>query len=266
MAYERAARLNDPVGKAYATEGAIAGAAIGEFLAMVITPPPWKALTLLRALLPIRRLWGTFPIWAYQGGRLRPGIRPWVATTAYRLNSRVTKAMRERLRTLPGSRVAAAATALGSQLGSQIVVVNGLVAEGSLNVYTNERPAARVDDAVTCHGSQIKTGSDIITINLRPAARVADETKCGDVIADGSPNVMMGGAKVTSARTPSRLANRLARNVGHAAGVPTRDGRISRPSTWLRWFFRDLQRGVTKTMRDEARDQARDLARGGGGS
>lgn len=257
MGYERAARLNDPVGGAYASEGAIIGAGVGELLSFLITPPQWKAAGLLRKLLPIQKLWGKNPVWLLNKWRQNRDVGALLKYKAYQLNSKVTKAMREKVRTYPGNKAAAAATAAGSALGSKIVVVRGHIVEGSDNVFTNARPAARVDDEVDCHPDQaIETGCETVTINLRPAARVADETYCDDVIADGSDNVMMGGDSVKKTKTPeNKLAKKLAKNAGHAAGVPTRDGRIKKPSTWLRWALRDFQKGATKTLKDELRDQ-----------
>ncbi|WP_445352072.1 PAAR domain-containing protein [Massilia scottii] len=71
---------------------------------------------------------------------------------------------------------------------------------GSLNVFTNKRPAARAHvDMTTCfkHAPPaplpIATGSGTVYINGQPAARVDDTIVCSAVITSGSNNVYIGG-------------------------------------------------------------------------
>lgn len=79
-----------------------------------------------------------------------------------------------------------------------------VIAEGSPNVYTNGRPAARVGDVATphlkpsgrrcvVHVPPIVQGSSSVFINGRPAARQFDPLAACTVIALGSPNVIIGG-------------------------------------------------------------------------
>ena len=55
--------------------------------------------------------------------------------------------------------------------------------EGSPNVFTNGRNAGRV-------GAQ---GSQTVFINGKQAGRIGDPVSCGSVVAEGSPNVYIGG-------------------------------------------------------------------------
>ncbi|MBR2519744.1 MAG: PAAR domain-containing protein [Selenomonadaceae bacterium] len=73
--------------------------------------------------------------------------------------------------------------------------------EGSPNVYINGAPAGRVGDMLAAHGcfihpahtGVIASGSSKVYINGRPAGRVGDPVSCGSVMAQGSPNVIIGG-------------------------------------------------------------------------
>lgn len=75
--------------------------------------------------------------------------------------------------------------------------------EGSGDVTVNGKAALRVGDAQTghtcvkkpypTHPSKQATGSSTVFINGKPAARIGDSTGCGDVVAEGSSNVMIGG-------------------------------------------------------------------------
>lgn len=67
-------------------------------------------------------------------------------------------------------------------------------------VLVNNIPVARAGDKVnvhTCgnssHESVIDTGSLSVKVGGKSVARIADLTSCGDVIATGSGNVMVGG-------------------------------------------------------------------------
>lgn len=74
------------------------------------------------------------------------------------------------------------------------------IISGSNNVLINNIPVARQGDGVashTCgdssHGSVIDTGSSSVKAGGQSVARIADLTTCGDVIATGSGNVIVGG-------------------------------------------------------------------------
>ena len=86
--------------------------------------------------------------------------------------------------------------------------IEGSIASGSPDVKINTLPAARaaapgVQDVVVCamHGSgpppMLAQGSDNVFINDRPAARKGDQTTCGGTIAEGSGDVFVGGGTVT---------------------------------------------------------------------
>jgi zinc D-Ala-D-Ala carboxypeptidase len=85
------------------------------------------------------------------------------------------------------------------------------LAQGSPNVMTNLKPAARIGDEFEPHppdhpdnddghyrdhGRAIKddpnNGSPVVKINGKRAARIGDSIKCGDAIAEGSSNVVIG--------------------------------------------------------------------------
>ena len=73
--------------------------------------------------------------------------------------------------------------------------------EGSPNVFTNGRNAGRVGDMYTEHGcilhpphtGVIAQGSQTVFINGKQAGRIGDPVSCGSVVAEGSPNVYIGG-------------------------------------------------------------------------
>jgi uncharacterized Zn-binding protein involved in type VI secretion len=72
--------------------------------------------------------------------------------------------------------------------------------EGSPNVFINGSPAHRVGDhwpehcdPDTCHDSNTASGSSSVFVNGKPAARLGDAVACGSVIAQGSPDVFIGG-------------------------------------------------------------------------
>lgn len=76
--------------------------------------------------------------------------------------------------------------------------VNAL--EGSSNVFINGKPAHRVGDEWqphSCGGSpHIPTsveGSSTVFINGKPAVRIGDASDCGQLSAEGSDNVFIGG-------------------------------------------------------------------------
>ncbi len=73
--------------------------------------------------------------------------------------------------------------------------------EGSPNVYTNRRAAGRVGDSYAVHGCTvhaphtgvISSGSATVYINGKQAGRIGDPVSCGSAVAQGSPNVFIGG-------------------------------------------------------------------------
>lgn len=72
---------------------------------------------------------------------------------------------------------------------------------GSDNVLVNGQPAGRVGDAYASHGCHahaphigvISQGSASVFINGRQAGRIGDPVSCGGSVAQGSPNVIVGG-------------------------------------------------------------------------
>lgn len=76
------------------------------------------------------------------------------------------------------------------------------LATGSPDVFVNGRAAGRVSaDSYALHGcavhaphsAVISSGSGNTFINGFPAGRVGDPVSCGGSVADGSPNVFVGG-------------------------------------------------------------------------
>lgn len=73
--------------------------------------------------------------------------------------------------------------------------------EGSPNVFINGKPAGRVGDLYAAHGclihpphtGVIAQGSSTVFINGKPAGRVGDPVSCGSAVAQGSPDVFVGG-------------------------------------------------------------------------
>lgn len=78
------------------------------------------------------------------------------------------------------------------------------IANGSRNVYINNRPAARVGDSTTLHlkpsgivcvvhTALISQGARTVLINGRPAARIGSPVAGCTVVIGGSENVQIGG-------------------------------------------------------------------------
>lgn len=71
----------------------------------------------------------------------------------------------------------------------------------SLNVFINGKGAGRQSDTYAPHGciihaphvGKIYSGSATVFINGLPAARIGDSVSCGGSVAEGSPNVFIGG-------------------------------------------------------------------------
>lgn len=100
---------------------------------------------------------------------------------------------------------ACAAGGLGEVLGSMSWAprhVTGMLTEGSPNVYVNSRKAIRAHlslgkcDEHSGSPKRVAEGSIKIYINNYPAARLGDKLTCSAEIFAGSPNVFFGGAKV----------------------------------------------------------------------
>lgn len=74
--------------------------------------------------------------------------------------------------------------------------------EASKTVIINGRGAHRVGDAWAVHGAcpdhaphggSAASGSGTVIVNGKPLCRVGDAVSCGDVMATGSENVIVGG-------------------------------------------------------------------------
>jgi uncharacterized Zn-binding protein involved in type VI secretion len=71
----------------------------------------------------------------------------------------------------------------------------------SENVIVNGKGAGRVNDAYAPHDcvlhpthvGVIASGSSTVFINGRAAGRIGDPVSCGGSVAEGSPNVFVGG-------------------------------------------------------------------------
>lgn len=101
---------------------------------------------------------------------------------------------------------AATGAGIGQLIGSLSFAdrQTGQIRSGSGNVHINGRPAARAHiDYAECsdHSGTSKPlaqGSRAVHINGQPAARVGDRTVCDARIAQGSPNVCIGGEAETT--------------------------------------------------------------------
>ncbi len=75
------------------------------------------------------------------------------------------------------------------------------LASASPNVLVNGKGAGRVGDAYVPHScpvhgphtGTIASGSSSVFINGKPAGRIGDSVSCGGSVAQGSPNVFVGG-------------------------------------------------------------------------
>ena len=75
------------------------------------------------------------------------------------------------------------------------------LASASPNVLVNGKGAGRVGDAYVSHScpvhgphtGTIASGSSSVFINGQPAGRIGDSVSCGGSVAQGSPNVIVGG-------------------------------------------------------------------------
>lgn len=102
----------------------------------------------------------------------------------------------------------------------------GQLSEGSDNVYVNGKRLVLMANIVEpCwvpvlypHGKQgVVEGSLTVIVNCRPASRMNDEILCGAYIADGSPNVFIGGPKGRINGTESSVATFILERFGAVA-------------------------------------------------
>ena len=126
----------------------------------------------------------------------------------------------------------------------------GAVTSGNPTVLINGRPAAAVGDAHVCPmcapgphvGGPVLVGAPTVLIGGRPAARVGDACACAapapDVIVQGSPNVLIGGA--SGASSPgAAAASASAFGATAAPGTPGL-GATARPlSPWIGVAYQD---------------------------
>lgn len=93
------------------------------------------------------------------------------------------------------------ATRLGDlDTGHDACPPTGLITASS-NVFINGKGAGRVGDSYAAHGcivhpshsGVVASGSSSVFINGQPAARIGDSVSCGGTVAEGSPNVYIGG-------------------------------------------------------------------------
>jgi len=168
MSFEGAARLTDGISHSFAAEGEIAAEVVADvataFLPELVGPA--------RALK-----------FGYEGAS---ALLRWAVRKA-------ALASRAYIRKLPATLGSKAIEAVGKKLGEQVEGIEGRIANGSPDVFTNLLCAARVDDPVTCDESQIAQGSECVSINLKPASRRLDKTKCEGTIVEASDNVYIGG-------------------------------------------------------------------------
>ena len=94
-----------------------------------------------------------------------------------------------------------AATRLGDKdTGHDSCLATALVS-ASPNVFINGKGAGRFGDSYAPHGCKehgshagaISSGSGTVYINGKPAARIGDAVSRGGTVAEGSPDVCIGG-------------------------------------------------------------------------
>jgi uncharacterized Zn-binding protein involved in type VI secretion len=181
---QAAARFGDPISHSFSAEGQIAGE-VGATLAIsLLFPPAEAAEDAAVAVVGIR------------------GAVRWLATKA-------ATAAQSYVEKIPQKLATKAVEAAGGKLGDLEHGATGKIAEGSLNVRTNQLFAAHVGDRVTCDSSTIKEGSRVVSINQKPASRVGDGTKCGGTISEGSDNVFMGGPPSESTGKDTEHENKI---------------------------------------------------------
>lgn len=91
--------------------------------------------------------------------------------------------------------------------------------EGSKDVFINNLPAMRLDDAYAAHGCpkcpsaphsrKLAQGSSTVNINHQPAGRIGDAINCGGMHATGSPDVMIGDDSYDGGEGPAKPKFRI---------------------------------------------------------
>lgn len=246
MSYERAARKYDPVSHTYGAEGSLLGGIAWAIFSEVF-PTKWSEIW---KLIPVSKV--------FQGARLGFRGARWLYKAARAMKSK-------RAGKIVDGATGYAASEAGKAIGENFDFTREGVKEGSKNVFTNLREAARVDDPVICDSSQIAQGSKLISINLKPAARRGDKTKCDGKIEDGSPNVLMGGDPTESTEINEReyfLPGLNGFFGGATKGVirGLRDRRIRYMSSRLRRIGKNIVRDGLKEAREGAVDDIKDKA------
>ena len=253
MSYERAARKYDPVEHTRGAEGGLLGGIAWAIFAEVF-PTKWSEVW---KIIPVTKVWTAARLgfkgatWLYRAGRA--------------LRSKKAAKLAE-------GAVGYAAEEAGKAIGENLTFSTDGVKEGSKNVFTNLREAARVDDPVVCDSSQIAQGSKLVSINKKPATRKGDKTKCDGVIKDGSPNVMIGGDPTESTEINEReywIPGLNGFFGGATKGVirGMRDRRIRYMSSRLKRIGKNIGRDGLRGAREGAIDDIKDkaLEQGSGG-
>lgn len=94
-----------------------------------------------------------------------------------------------------------AATRLGDNNTGHDACPPVALASASGDVFINGRGAGRLNDTYASHScpahsphvGHVSSGSTTVFINGRPAARIGDRVSCGGSVAEGSPDVFIGG-------------------------------------------------------------------------
>lgn len=116
---------------------------------------------------------------------------------------------------------------LGRWLGENTWVADNLgawkegipaIKDGSYDVWTNRKNAARSQDIVSCHDKKIIQGSLEVSINMRPATRIDDLTECG-AIGSGSADVWIGGPPATEGEYSGATSALLSFGISVAGGM-----------------------------------------------
>ena len=94
-----------------------------------------------------------------------------------------------------------AATRLGDKNTGHDSCQPVALTSASNTVFVNGKGAGRINDIYASHSCKthgphvghISSGSASVFINGRAAARIGDGVSCGGSVAEGSPNVFIGG-------------------------------------------------------------------------
>ncbi|APR87481.1 hypothetical protein A7982_12830 [Minicystis rosea] len=234
MSLEPAARIHDPVSHTAASEGRfLAETAVD--VALLFVPGPEEIIILK---------------YVYRGGRVlvRWAVKKLIRAANKKISDTITGA--------PGDLAKEAAGAIGEKIGEGYSDVAGHIVEGSEDVFTNLRNAARVDDEVDCDDSTIAMGSDCVTIDQKPAARRNDPTKCGGSIADGSHDVIMGGVPVAAVGGLTGKKPKDKHEVAKWQKVTKKFGKAA-----VKGAIKKGASGAVDGVIDSAKDQAKDYVK-----